>query len=298
MKTYEKGKQLSFDYFCKIFIIKLYINNPILFMRYNFSLPEQEDINNFKLLAFDKDNTLTPANKPMQEKMAEFLSKITRSNKVITILTARDYEICKQHILDPMEPYDFNPKNLILGCSNGSQIYTFNEKKKDYEMSSWLVWDLEHSLSPDKIKRAIDILSVEFGHKNVLYVPRSATMWVFACLPRDVSDEERKNFDPDNSKRNRAIELLRKEKIFPESFELIAGGSISIDVGLYNKKSWMEHIIRNGKYEKNRDKVIFFWDNFDGGNDTPVESVEWISVIKVKDPDNTLEILQKLNRIE
>lgn len=78
-------------------------------------------------LVFDKDGTITPPNLPMTEKMAELFSRLTQ-NRTLTILTARDIHTCSDHILSVLDAYTYNMKNLIFGCSNGSEIYTYNSQ--------------------------------------------------------------------------------------------------------------------------------------------------------------------------
>lgn len=74
-----------------------------------------------------------------------------------------------------------------------------------------------------------------------------------------MSDEERKNFDPGAIKRNNAIKKIREAKIFPEKYEIIAGGSTSIDVGIHNKESGMRNMLSYFQYNAERcGEIIFF----------------------------------------
>lgn len=92
---------------------------------------------NINILAFDKDNTITPANKPILPEMADLLAKLTHYKNVV-ILTARDFEICQKHILEIIKNHNVNFQNLIFGCSNGSQIFRYNRKKQEYIRASEL----------------------------------------------------------------------------------------------------------------------------------------------------------------
>lgn len=124
-------------------------------------------------------------------------------------------------------------------------------------------------------------------------------MGAFSCIPRNSNDKERKNFDPDKSKRKKAAAYI-SEKISPiaSNIEVLAAGSTSIDISLHDKGSGMRHIM---EYLKNSEenlgefhpqKLVFFGDGFDGGNDTPIASIEEITVVQVKNKENTREILE------
>lgn len=260
-------------------------------------LPERKiDINSIKIVAFDKDNTITPANCEIEDNMAKKIISLIK-NRYVVILTARDINVCKNHIISWIQKnFGENQKQhldrIILGCSNGSQIYTFNKNTWDYELVSQLEWKL---VDEKNFKKAVSIVANELNldEEKMYFEIRSETMAVIACIPREAPKEERKNFDPTMEKRKLAIEKIRH--LFPEGYELIAGGSTSIDIGLYDKKSGMEHLIKYffKKFNHTNKEVVFFGDNFDGGNDAPVENVKDIYIVKVKNPDETEEILTK-----
>lgn len=82
----------------------------------NFSinrLPQSARWDTIRILAFDKDETITPANKPIQPEMAAKLACLTR-DKVVVILTARDIETCQKQILDEIKQHNPNLENLIF----------------------------------------------------------------------------------------------------------------------------------------------------------------------------------------
>lgn len=60
-------------------------------------------------------------------------------------------------------------------------------------------------------------------------------------MRRDASCEDRKSFDPDKTKRQRCIEAIRP--LFPQEYEIVAGGSTSIDISLYDKAAGMQHLL-------------------------------------------------------
>lgn len=243
---------------------------------------------NINILAFDKDNTITPANKPMLSEMAEILARLTQE-KIVVILTARDFEICQNHILEIIKNYKVNFQNLILGCSNGSQIFRYNHKKQEYVRASELVWELDIS----RANEALGVLRKSL-HPDLQFEKRSNTMGAF-FPPRDISDKERKNFDPTGERRKKAIEELVSLRIFSENCEIIPGGSTSIDVGIYDKEAGMRHLINFFKYSPEKyGQIAFFGDGFPG-NDAPVKNIDGIHIFPVKNPDETLKKLQNFS---
>ncbi len=241
------------------------------------------------IFAFDKDNTITPANKEINSEMAEVIARLTH-DKVVVILTARDFGICQKHILEVIKQYNINFKNLIFGCSNGSQIYRFHKNKQEYIRAS----ELKGELDVSRVDEALAILR-ENLHPDIQFERRSNTMGAF-FPPRTLSDEERKNFDPTGEKRKKAIDLLMEAKIFPENCEIITAGSTSIDIGLYNKESGMRHLINHFQYTPDKyGKIAFFGDGFPG-NDAPVGNIDGINIFPVKNPHETLAILQDFSQ--
>lgn len=256
------------------------------------------DINSFELFAFDKDHTITPANAEIQGEMIDMLLRIMRE-KVVVILTARDIETCRQHIIEPIRArvseriFSHIIGRLVLGCSNGSQIFRYQRESRDYvlqhELSGEIAPSSEFSkLIPDMAR----ILWVDA--EKMYFERRSATMGTFVCIPRDSTSEQRQAFDSDRSKRQAAIDAIY-DRLPPlpdgKSYEILPAGATSIDLALHNKKAGMEHVLETLGYAGQGEDVIFFGDGFDGGNDTPVAMIQDIAVVHVKSPENTAAIL-------
>lgn len=63
------------------------------------SLPRNVNYSDISVFVFDKDDTISEPNKPLDVNIANQLADLTRSKNVV-ILTARDFETCKTQILD------------------------------------------------------------------------------------------------------------------------------------------------------------------------------------------------------
>lgn len=105
-------------------------------MLYESQLPPL-DFSRVRVLAFDKDETITPANKLLETPMAKEIQRVTK-NRYIVILTARDINVCKKHIIETMNAVQARKNRIVLACCNGSQIYEYNVQNKDYMLKSEL----------------------------------------------------------------------------------------------------------------------------------------------------------------
>jgi len=188
-----------------------------------------------QVLIFDKDNTITPASQPLEPSMAEMLADLSQ-DVLIVLLTARDFSICEKEIIAPLERFSYKRENIIFGCCNGAEIFCWDATLGQFARKSVLSGEMDPSVWDEARARMNHIL----GRDDVSYERRGDTMVTFVCLRRDASPQERQAFDPDKTRRITCIEAVRD--IFPDSYELVAGGSTSIDIALYNKAAGIAHI--------------------------------------------------------
>lgn len=82
------------------------------------------------LYVFDKDDTLTPSSQEIQDHHATILSNFV-ANNTMTLLTARNMDCCKEHIIDPLLRNNPNTpiENMYFACSNGAEIYKLQDEK-------------------------------------------------------------------------------------------------------------------------------------------------------------------------
>lgn len=92
-------------------------------MFHRYKLDESASLAHYKYFVFDKDDTITPASKPIEKSMANNLIKLMQTGVVI-ILTARNMDICQEQILHPIQEFiskkvfDLIAQNLIISPSN------------------------------------------------------------------------------------------------------------------------------------------------------------------------------------
>ena len=284
-KNKNSQAKIRLDYFYFYHKILEIIFNHFI-MLYRGKLPDV-NLENIRILAFDKDDTITPPNEPMERSRAEEIKRLT-INRYILILTARDIDTCREQILEPMEQVCERKDRVIFACCNGSQIYKFDNQQQEYLLKSSLKWQLKPKEFFDEIGKK---LAQELNAPDLYFEQRSETMGTFVCISRQSSDEERKNFDPNGDRRRAAIQKFRN--LFPNEYEVIPGGKTSIDVSLYNKEAGMRHLLEYFQYPPCGD-VLFFGDGFDGGNDTPVENIPNVLSVKVENYQQTQELLKQI----
>lgn len=181
-------------------------------------------------LVFDKDGTITPSNAMLQPLMASRLSQISH-HRLIVILTARSIATCHDQLIGGLSQYDYKKEHMIFACSNGAEIYTYAPETDTYTMKQ----KLDGCVQEEYFLSAVQYLRDSCGEQHVFFEKRSDTMGVIVFLPRDVSAQERNNFDPDQSKRRGYIEKIRP--LFQrDAYEFYAGGATSIDIALYSKE--------------------------------------------------------------
>lgn len=259
---------------------------------YNNHIPHQLNYEEISILAFDKDNTITPANSNIEPKMAQTLSRLTKE-KIIVILTARDMPTCEMQILANIPENQAKWNNLIFGCSNGSQIFCYDNNSQKYVKKS----ELEGKIDLMQKKEQIVTLANDFFMRNDMQIEQRSDTMGAICPSRNITTEERKIFDATGERRRKFIQILRSEKIFPEHYEIVAWGSTSIDVGIYDKYAGMQHLIQYFWYNPQRHgEIIFFGDGFPW-NDEPIKNIPGIHVVSVENPQMTHELLKNFAKI-
>ena len=173
----------------------------------------------------------------------------------------------------------------------GGMCYTY-----DTEVSEWKkIYD--ESLAEDERKQIMDAFDyaipksgVDLSNPYGKLVEDRETQVTFSGRGQEAPPEVKADWDPDKSKRQKIVDLL-KEKI--PNYEFHLNGSTSIDVtrqGL-DKAHAIEKLQEILKLED--ENVLFLGDAlFPGGNDEPAKRTG-IDYIQVSDPQQTLEILRE-----
>lgn len=230
---------------------------------------------------FDIDDTLAESFQPPSASMLEKLTRLLEKIPV-AIISASGYPRLQRDFLPTLEKSP-SVKNLYLLPNSSAQAYTWQDG-----------WNEEYSLllSPEEKQRIHDAIekSVENPDPRALILDREVQI-AYAAIGLESSLEEKKSWDPDQSKRN----ILKKklDVLLPE-FEVLIGGMTTIDItkGQINKAygvRWLSQKLRIPPED-----MLFVGDAlYEGGNDAVVIPTG-IQTNAVKNPAETEQIIDAL----
>ena len=242
----------------------------------------------FKLIAFDLDNTLAPSRGPVSEGMALRIAELLQYMDVCIITGGSTNQIVKQ-VIDRL-PMDADLSRLHLMPTCGTKYLQF--------IDGDLVTRYEQNLSPKDADAAMHEL--EFAAKFYGFweenswgeiIENRGSQITFSALGQQAPLEEKELWDIENTKKKKIKKAV--ESRLPH-LEVRVGGTTSIDVT-------MKGIDKGYGISKLSDltgidtkSMLFIGDRLDkDGNDYPVKSTG-ASCVAVKSPDGTLVIIDEL----
>lgn len=243
----------------------------------------------FDLITFDIDGTLTRSKLSLDSEMAALLCELLGKFKV-AIISGANYEQFKWQILDCLPCSSEQMKNLYLLPVDGTVFCSYSDS-----------WQCENDTplskeEKERIKTAFENIFEKSGLENPdkiygeLVEDRGAQL-NFSALGQDAPVELKENWDPDNKKRVRIIEVLKH--ILP-NFSMRIGGTTSIEItktGI-DKAYGLNKLIRQTGISK--EKMLYVGDKlFEGGNDAPVLTLG-IESRAVKNPEETKKTIWEL----
>lgn len=239
-----------------------------------------------KLIVFDYDNTLAePVSVPSVEVLSE-LGRLLEENYLAVISGGRTLEQMEKLLVKHIPvKNELSLRNLFLGPSYGNKLYNWSAE------GPILVHETEPMVQEDKktISEALRGLEgLEHGESK-----EKDGYITFSCLGNEVSNEKRKEWDLDGSKRLPIRERLNET--LGEKFNLFIAGRASIDI-VSKGRNKADNVVRLAKMlDIPLTDVIYTGDEFQVyGNDYPLLSLKDVKVNIVKNPEETLEVIQGL----
>ncbi len=241
----------------------------------------------YKLIAFDLDGTLAESKMPLTSEMAGLLNKLSTVAKV-AVISGGSFERFEEQLL----PYLIPSSNIILLPTDGGACFEYNSAEKQWRMTESLIFNQELKKETRKVLDEIigsglyDIPSNPAGE----YVEDRGTEIAFSALGQEALLENKKDWDPDQKKRQKIKQEL--EKRLPDVSISIAG-TTSIDIlpKGFNKAVGLEALLK--RLDLTKKDVVFLGDAiFPGGNDYSVFEAG-IESIKVSGPLETERIIRK-----
>lgn len=242
----------------------------------------------YKLIAFDLDDTLSPAKNKTDKEMAELIKQLLNKYKVAIITWWMFKEIDNQIISELDNDTNFN--NFFPFPTTGTRMYYYGDNK----------WNIKYSedLSSDEIKKITKVLNnaiidLELEPDEVWWeiVENRWSQITYSALWQKCPLEIKKIWDPDFKKRQEIKKYIENDLW---EFNIWLGWSTSIDITRkwVDKAYWIQKVFEN--LWLNKEEVLFMWDAiFEWWNDFPIIKTG-IDYFKVNDYNHTKILIKDL----
>lgn len=240
---------------------------------------------NEKIAIFDLDNTLSESRSRIDAEMAELICALLDKMSV-AVISGASFSYFEKQLLSQLSCKEKFDRIFILPTS-GAELWAYKESE----------WDMVYrDVMPDDLKKkAINVAANAAGIKAEdikKYIDDRGTQITYSGLGAGALMEEKKKYDPDQSKRRKFIAEIKD--LLPE-FSLRIGGTSSIDITIkgIDKAFGIIRLLSFAKIDP-RD-VIFVGDAlYEGGNDEAVKRIEGIKVVETDGPERTKNIIKRL----
>lgn len=242
----------------------------------------------FKIIAFDMDDTLSPAKSPADKEMIELLVDLLKKYKVAIITWGR-FETIDMQIISQINDLSIL-NNLYIYPTIWTRMYYFD---------NWL-WNIKYSedLSYDEVNKITEILEkaiidLDLKPTEVWWDIVENRWWqvTYSALWQKAPLVAKQIWDPDKKLRQKIRDYIKDDL---KDFSIWIGWTTSIDI----TKKWLDKSYGIRKMIENiwivKDDILFVWDAiFPGWNDYPVYEY-WIKCNKVENPEDTKKIIREL----
>ncbi len=254
-----------------------------------------------ELIIFDLDGTLADSKAPLDNDMADLIIKLLEVKKVAVISGGMFTQFEKQFLSNL--PASTNLlKNLFLLPTTGTRMYAWKDsgiEKNSVELSAGWHEGYSENISPEDRKNIIKNIEEAWEESDYKLpehifgerIEDRESQVTFSALGQEAPLELKKAWDPDKSKRQTIVNIL-KEKL--PHFDVSMGGSTSVDVTMRGV---------NKAYGVNRlrdflniplERMLFIGDEvIPGGNDYSVKE-GGVDCINVSGKEETKEIIKEL----
>ncbi len=247
-------------------------------------------INHKKVIACDLDGTLAPSKSSLSKEMSDILVEVLPRYNLAVISGGAFSQFQKQFLSSLDCPKDLY-KNLYLFPTMGSTCYVYDFEKDEWKML------YEEKLTEDEInlimrsfEEAISETGLDLSNPYGDILENRGTQVTFSGRGQNAPIEAKESWDPDHSKRQAIIDILKKK--IPD-FDIKLGGMTSIDI----TRKGVDKAYAIGKIKSLLDVVdddiLFIGDAlYKGGNDAAAKKTG-VDYIQPDDPEDTIEILKE-----
>ena len=239
------------------------------------------------LVVFDLDGTLAESKASLDTEMSALLHNLLGIVKV-AVISGGDWPQFEKQVLCNL-PHDQRLANLCLLPTCGTKFYQYAGDWKKVYSEDFTADEKEKIVS--SLKKAIGAAGFKVEKVWGEVIEDRGSQITFSALGQQAPIEEKKNWDPDFTKRKKIKALL--DKLIPE-FSVRLGGTTSVDV----TKPGIDKGYGIGKLRDTLgiaiQEMIFVGDAlFPGGNDYPAEEAGVVS-IRVRDPNETKRVIEAI----
>ena len=241
------------------------------------------------LIVFDLDGTLAESKSEMDSEMSLLLQELLKI-KSVAVMSGGKYQQFQKQFLKSLNCEEHLLKKLFLFPTCATQFYKYED--------DWIKVYSEE-LSKEEKEKIINSFHKVF--KDINYqMPKEIhgemledrlSQITFSALGQQAPIKEKKNWDPQQTKRKKITKALTN--YLPE-MEIKIGGTTSIDVtkkGI-DKAYGIRQIEKYLKFKKQ--EMLFIGDAlYKGGNDEPVKK-EGVDCIAIKTLEDTKQIIKSI----
>lgn len=242
----------------------------------------------YKLIAFDLDDTLSPAKNPADSEMIGLLSQLLEKYKV-AIITWWKFETIDYQIISQIENKEVL-NNLFIFPTIWTRMYY-------YENWDWKL-RYSHDLDDVEVEKISLVLGKAIADLNLQpdqvwweIVENRWSQVTYSALWQQAPLEVKRIWDPDKKIRQEIYNYIKNDL---DGFTVWIAWTTSIDItkkGL-DKAYGIDMMIENLHVKK--EEILFMWDAlFPGGNDFPVMEA-WVTCRQVTNPEDTKKIIIEL----
>ena len=238
-----------------------------------------------KLIIFDLDGTLAKSKSAIDPEMGKLLKDLLDMAQ-IAIISGGDWPQFEKQVIEQL-PKNTVLQNLSILPTCGTKFYQY---KKDWQkLYEENFTDEERKTILDNLQKAIKDADLDIKKTWGDQIEDRGSQITFSALGQKAPLEEKKDWDPNFSKRKKIVEPLQKTL---KAFSIGMGGTTSIDItkpGI-DKAYGIQKLKDILKIDIN--EMLFIGDAlFEGGNDHPARKTG-ADCIQVRDPEETKRIIE------
>ncbi len=239
-----------------------------------------------KLIIFDYDNTLAKPVSVPPDKILTEISRLLKENYIAIMSGGRTLEQMENLFVRNIPIANKESlENLFICPSYGNKMYRWSCEGPS------LIYETEEMLQEE---RAIILAALRELEEVEDGISKEKDGYIaFACLGKDVSNEEKRRWDPNGSKR---LPIKKKlDEILNDKFDLFIAGRTTIDIVVKGKNK-ADNTVRLAKMlDVPLTNVVYTGDEFQVyGNDYPLLSLQDVQINIIKNPTETLKVLKQI----